>query len=129
MKVDNILKVVYSDDQVKLESQKIELSLISEATEAMKEVLSVYNDQIWNQLERLPNTVSEVLSEAKGKLQKAGKAQGIAIEKARKVSEMSKELGVAMPKDIESIFKNNDYDELRDAYMSGIDKLIGKIKK
>lgn len=122
-------KIFKSFDDVKLESQEVELSLKDDAVKAINGVLQSYNNPIWNTLERLPNEVAEVIARAKDELQKAGKFQSEAILKAREVSKMAKELGVEIPKEIDAIFKNNDYDELRLAYSDSIDKLISKIKK
>ena len=115
--------------KTELASQKIELGTIDDAKKGMDIVLKAFNDPIWNKLERIANEVAEVVSGAKGVLKEAGKGQGIAIENARKASVMAKELGVPNPKEIDDIFKNNDYDTLLNALSDDVNKIIANAKR
>ena len=110
-------------------SQKVELGIIDDAKKGIDIVLKSYNNPIWNRLERLPNEVAEVVANAKSVLQDASKGQAIAIENARKASAMAKELGVPLPKEIEDIFKNNDYDTLFSAFEDDVNKIIANAKR
>jgi hypothetical protein len=113
---------------MKLKEHNIELGLIDDAKLGSKEILDAYNNPIWNQLERLPNNILEIISEAKRQLMLAGKGQAKAIENARKVSAMAKELGIPNPKEIDDIFKNNDYDTLADAFATDLGRILQIVK-
>jgi hypothetical protein len=112
----------------KVESTKYELALVDEAKKGMDIVLKAFNNPIWNQLERLPSNVSEIVSSARSVLLEASKGQAMAIENARKISAMAKELGIPNPKEIDAIFKNNDYDVLVEAFNKDVDKIINNAK-
>lgn len=92
-------------------------------------VLKAFNNPIWNKLERIANEVAEVVFSAKDVLKEAGRGQAIAIENARKASVMAKELGVPNPKEIDDIFKNNDYETLLNALSDDVDKIIANAKR
>ena len=113
---------------VELGAMKVELALIDDAKKGMDIVLKAYNNGVWNQLERLPNNVAEIVSNAKSVLMEASKGQALAIQSARKISEMAKELGIPNPKEIDDIFKNNDYDTLVEAFAKDIDRIINQAK-
>ena len=113
---------------MKLKEHNIELGLIDDAKLGSKEILDAFNNPIWNQLERLPNNLLEIISEAKRQLMLAGKGQAKAIENARKVSAMAKELGIPNPKEIDDIFKNNDYDTLADAFSTDLGRILQIVK-
>ena len=113
---------------VELGAMKVELALIDDAKKGMDIVLKAYNNGVWNQLERLPNNVAEIVSNAKSVLMEASKGQALAIQSARKISEMAKELGIPNPKEIDDIFKNNDYDTLVETFAKDIDRIINQAK-
>jgi hypothetical protein len=115
--------------KTELASVKVELGTIDDAKKGMDIVLKAFNNPIWNDLERLPNQVAQIVSSAKSILQEASKGQAIAIENARKASVMAKELGVPNPKEIDDIFKNNDYDTLLNAFSDDVNKIIASAKK
>jgi len=128
----NTRKTVYNKlfkEETKLATHEVELGLIDEAKKGMEMVLKAFNNPLWKTLDRLPSEVGDTLARIKSDLQDAGKGQAIAIQKARQISEMSKELGVELPKDIQKIFDNNDYDDMLQAYENGINKLTSSIKK
>jgi hypothetical protein len=116
-------------DKVELASQKVELGIVDDAKKGIDMVLKAYNNSIWNSLEKLPNMVAEIVSNASDVLKEAGKGQAMAIENARKASVMAKELGVPTPPEIDAIFKNNDYDDLVNAFSDGVNKIISNAKK
>lgn len=115
--------------KVELAKHEVELALIDDAKKGMEMVLKAYNNPLWKILDRLPSEIGDVLARLKDDLQNAGKGQAIAIENARKISTMSKELGIELPKDVQKIFDNNDYDDMLSSYEKGIDKIISSIKK
>ena len=115
--------------KVELAKHEVELALIDDAKKGMEMVLKAYNNPLWKTLDRLPSEIGDVLARLKDDLQNAGKGQAIAIENARKISTMSKELGIELPKDVRKIFDNNDYDDMLSSYEKGIDKIISSIKK
>jgi hypothetical protein len=114
--------------KIETKSHKINLALIDEAKKGQAMVLDAFNNAIWNSLGKLPNYAGEIVSEAKSVLAQASKGQAMAIENARKVSVMAKELGIPNPKEIDDIFKNNDYDSLASGFATDIDKIIQKVK-
>lgn len=114
--------------KVELSGMKVELALIDDAKKGMDIVLKAYNNGVWNQLERLPNNVAEIVANAKSVLLEASKGQALAIQSARKVAEMAKELGIPNPKEIDAIFKNNDYDTLVEAFSKDVDRIISQAK-
>lgn len=93
------------------------------------EILDAYNNPIWNELYKLPNEVDRILYQAKIQLEKGRKGQVKAIENARKVSAMAKELGIPNPKEIDDIFKNNDFEALMDSFDSDLGRIEAIIKK
>jgi hypothetical protein len=128
----NTRKTVYNKlfkEETKLATHEVELGIIDEAKKGMEMVLKAFNNPLWKTLDRLPSEVGDTLARIKSDLQDAGKGQAIAIQKARQISEMSKELGAELPKDIQKIFDNNDYDDMLQAYENGINKLTSSIKK
>lgn len=132
----NTMKSVFSkladlqqEDKTELAKHEVELGVIDDAKKGMDMVLKAYNNPLWKTLERLPSEVGDTLARLKSELQDAGKGQNMAIENARKAAAMSKELGVDLPKDIQKIFDNNDYDDMLQSYESGINKLLSFIKK
>ena len=126
----NVEKLVFSKlFKEELAVSKVELGLIDDAKKGIDMVKKAYKDSIWNELEKLPNTVADVVQRASAALKMAGEGQGIAIKNARKVSEMAKELGIANPKEIQAIFDDNDYDVLYNALSDDIAKIISAAKK
>jgi hypothetical protein len=127
----NIEKSVFGKltQKIELESQKFEFGIVDDAKKGMDIVLKAFNNGVWNQLDRLPNQVLEIVSQASAILKEAGKGQQLAIENARKASAMAKELGVPVPKEIEAIFSNNDYDTLLSAFNDDVNKIIANAKK
>lgn len=109
-------------------THKLELALIDEAKKGQAIVLKAFNNPVWNSLGKLPNYAAEIVSEAKSVLLEASKGQAMAIENARKVSVMAKELGIPNPKEIDDIFKNNDYDTLASGFATDTDKIIERVK-
>lgn len=122
-------KVFDQLNKVELGSQRIELGVIDDAVKGINQVKKAYANPIWNQLEKLPNMVLQIVSEAQMVLKDAAKGQAMAIESARKASTMAKELGIANPVVIDEIFKNNDYDDLLEAFSKDVDKIISNAKK
>ncbi len=114
--------------KIELGTVKTNLALVDDAKKGMSIVLKAFNDPVWNQLERLPNNVAEIVAHAKSVLLEASKGQAMAIENARKVSAMAKELGIPNPKEIDDIFKNNDYDTLAEGFNKDVDKIINQAK-
>jgi len=115
--------------KTELTTQKVELGTIDDAKKGMDIVLKAFNNPIWNQLENIANEVGQIVSSANNVLKEAGKGQAIAIENARKASAMAKELGVPNPKEIDDIFKNNDYDTLLNALSDDVSKIIANAKR
>ena len=105
------------------------MALVDEAKKNMDIVSKAYNNSIWNSLERLPIQIDEIVGEAKDVLTKASKAQNDAIQAARKIAEMAKELGVETPKEAKAIFDNSDYDDLANGYEKQLSKIASTIKK
>jgi hypothetical protein len=108
---------------------KIDLSVMDEAKKGMAIVKKAYANGVWNQLDRLPNNVAEIISEAKATLMEASAGQAMAIENARKVATMAKELGIATPKEMDDIFKDKDYDDLVSGFSKDVDKVIAAAQK
>ena len=130
----NILDKINKADEiqankVELGTHEVQLGVIDEAKKGMDMVLKAYNNPLWNTLKRLPSEVGDTLAGIKDELQNAAKGQQMAIENARKAATMSKELGVELPKDIQKIFDNNDYDDMLQSYENEINKLLSFIKK
>jgi hypothetical protein len=113
----------------KLKEHNIDLGLIDDAKIGSKEILDAYNNPIWNELYKLPNEVLRILNQAKTQLELGRKGQIKAIENARKVSAMAKELGIPNPKEIDDIFKNNDFEALMDSFDSDLGRIEAIIKK
>jgi hypothetical protein len=128
MNIENKIFEILST-KVELQSQKIELGIVDDAKKGIDMVSKAYSNAIWNQLERLPNQVLEIVAQASSVLKEAGKGQAIAIENARKASAMAKELGVPNPKEIDAIFSNNDYDVIAEAFNKDVDRIIANAKK
>lgn len=108
---------------------KVELGVIDDAKSGIKIVLDSYKNPVWNQLQRLPSLVLEVVSEANSVVKDALKGQQIAITNARKAVEFSKELGVPVPKEIQDIFSNNDYDDMLNSLDDLVNKIISNAKR
>jgi hypothetical protein len=129
----NTLKTVFGklfkEETTNLATHKIELSLIEDAKKAHEEVKKIYNQTYWKTLMRLHVEVLNTIAVVKDGLDIAGKSQGIAIQKAREISNMSKELGVPIPKEIQAIFDDNRYDDMLESYNQDIDKIIKAAKK
>lgn len=119
----------FTTEKTELSEVKVDLGVIDEAKKGMQMVLKAFNNPLWKTLERLPSEVGDTLARIKDELAKAGEGQRMAIENARKAATMSKELGVELPKDVQDIFDNNDYDDMVQSYESGISKLLSFIKK
>lgn len=124
-----ITKMYAGSDKVELSEVSVELGVIDDAKKGMEMVLKAYNNPLWKTLERLPAEIGDTLTRIKDELSNAGKGQQMAIENARKAATMAKELGVELPKEIQNIFDNNDYDDMVQSYESGINKLLSFIKK
>ena len=60
--------------KVELGGMKVELALIDDAKKGMDIVLKAYNNGVWNQLERLPNNVAEIVANAKSVLLEASRS-------------------------------------------------------
>lgn len=120
---------LFSEEKVELASQKFEFGVIDDAKKGIDIVSKAFNNGIWNQLDRLPNQVLEIVSQASAILKEAAKGQQIAIENARKASAMAKDLGVTLPKEVEAIFSNGDYDTLLEAFNNDVNKIISNAKK
>jgi hypothetical protein len=124
-----VFEKLFASDKVELESQKIELGIVDDAKKGIDMVSKAFSNGVWNELERLPNQVLQIVAQASSVLKEASKGQGIAIENARKASAMAKELGVPNPKEIDAIFSNSDYDVLLEAFNKDVDKIIANAKK
>ena len=116
-------------DKTELANHKVDLALVDDAKKGLTIVEKAYKNSAWNSLEKLPSYVREIIADAQEVLNEAWKGQQMAIVNARKVSEMAKELGIDTPKEIQEIFKNNDYDELLKAFDDGVNKVISAAKK
>ena len=124
-----IFNNLFKEDKTELATQKVELGLVDEAKKGSAIVKKAYKSAAWNSLDKLPSYVREIIADAEQVLKEAGKGQSIAIVNARKVSEMAKELGIDAPKEIQEIFKDNDYDELLNAFKDGVNAVISAAKK
>jgi len=110
-------------------SIQIDLKKIDEAYGYMREVLDAYNNSTWAKLERLPNEMTAILSDAEALIDRASQAQMKALQTAEEIKEMAKELGIEEPKELKKIYADNHYDDLIEGYNRDLDRLFAIIKK